>query len=279
MRSSIILSTYNQPDWLRKVIYGYSAQTYCDFELIIADDGSGPETKACIDEMRSLCSFPMKHVWQEDDGFQKTRILNKALREVETDYVVFSDGDCVPRWDFLEAHMRLARPGHYLSGGYCKLPMRTSHAIEPQHIASREAFRPRWMARNGHARALVSLKLNARGSVARFLNRASRTRTTWNGHNASGWYADILAVNGFDERMQYGGEDWEMGLRLVNRDLQGIRIRYSAICVHLDHPRGYVTAESHAKNERIGLETIASGTDWTRYGIAKGDRSAASPSV
>ena len=43
---SIIISTYNAVDWLKKTLWGYAFQTFKDFEIIIADDGSDAQTKA-----------------------------------------------------------------------------------------------------------------------------------------------------------------------------------------------------------------------------------------
>ena len=45
---SVIISTYNKPHFLEKVLTGYCFQTFNDFEIIIADDGSSNETKACL---------------------------------------------------------------------------------------------------------------------------------------------------------------------------------------------------------------------------------------
>merc|ERR1712070_325953 len=99
-----IISTYNSEAWLEKVLWGYQRQTFKDFEMIIADDGSNPTTKALIDTLNSSSDFDIIHVWQEDNGFQKSQILNKAIESCNTSYIVMSDGDCIPRADFLEAH-------------------------------------------------------------------------------------------------------------------------------------------------------------------------------
>ncbi len=101
------------------------------------------------------------------------------------------------------------------------------------------------------------------------LNTITTTRPTWNGHNASGWLTDILAANGFDERMQYGGQDREFGERLENSGIRGKQIRYSAICVHLEHPRAYKTADSIQKNLSIRKYTRHKNIKRTPYGIVK----------
>jgi hypothetical protein len=93
------------------------------------------------------------------------------------------------------------------------------------------------------------------------------TKPTWNGHNASGWKADLISVNGFNEEMQYGGEDRELGERLVNMKLLPKQIRYSAFCLHLDHERGYVSEEIWNKNDAIRADTKANKTIKTSSGI------------
>ena len=99
------------------------------------------------------------------------------------------------------------------------------------------------------------------------LNAITFTKPTWNGHNASGWKSDLLAVNGFNEEMQYGGEDRELGERLFNLGLKSKQIRYSAICVHLDHARGYVSEEVWKKNNDIRAFTKANKVIKTTSGI------------
>ena len=73
--ASVIISTYNQPLWLEKVLWGYEAQNCLDFEIIIADDGSGIETREVINTFKSKSQLKINHVWHEDNGFQKTKIL------------------------------------------------------------------------------------------------------------------------------------------------------------------------------------------------------------
>ena len=77
--TSIIISTYNSPEWLAKVLHGYNNQTYRLFEIVIADDGSKQETIDLIEEIRKEVFYPIVHVWHEDNGFQKSQILNKAI--------------------------------------------------------------------------------------------------------------------------------------------------------------------------------------------------------
>jgi glycosyltransferase involved in cell wall biosynthesis len=249
MKASVIMSTYNAEEWLEKVIGGFSVQTESDFEIIIADDGSGPKTRELIEKLRTEVKMPVVHVWQEDNGFQKTQILNKAIVASSSDYLIFTDGDCIPRADFVATHLAKREKGYFLSGGYFKLPMDISKAITREDIIAQKCFNASWLKEQGLKSG--TLKLTAKGFVESLLNFITPTKATWNGHNASAYKSDIIAVNGFNQEMRYGGEDREMGERLFNSGLRAKQIRYSAICVHLDHARGYVNPEMWKKNNDI----------------------------
>src|SRR5690606_29235260 len=265
---SVIISTYNAFDWLEKTLTGYEVQTFTDFEIIIADDGSNEETVQKILDFIMNSPLKITHVWHEDDGFQKTRILNKALLKCKGDYIVMSDGDCIPRRDFIEVHNQYKKQGYFLSGGYFKLPMETSRAISREDIVNQHCFDIAWLKAHGLiSEGFKSNKITSRGLKAKLLNTLTPTTASWNGHNSSGWKNDILAINGFDERMQYGGEDREMGERLINAGIKPMQIRYSAICVHLDHARGYINQEALEVNKKIRRETKRTKKTKTDYGI------------
>ena len=266
---SIIISTYNSPDWLAKVIFGYNTQSYRNFEMVIADDGSNDKTKQLIDSLREEVFFPIIHVWHEDRGFQKSEILNKAILKCNTDYILMSDGDCIPQTDFVEEHIKYREEGYFLSGGYYKLPMDLSKKIDKEIIYSGDCFDVNWLKKNGIKASFKNNKIDTSGFKSWLLNRLTPTNPSWNGHNASGWKDDILAINGFDERMQYGGQDRELGERLVNLGIKPKQIRYSTVCLHLDHPRGYAVKESIEKNKLIRKETRDQKKKWTDFGIVK----------
>ena len=257
MKTTVIFTTYNQPAWLEKVLWGFFEQSRKDFEIVIADDGSTMETAQLIERMRAESSVSIRHVWQPDDGFQKCRILNKAIVESAGDYLIFTDGDCIPRDDFIEQHIHHAAPNQYLSGGYFKLPMDISKAINRDDVRHQRPFSPAWLKAQGMKVGLRGLKISARGFTSLVLNQVIPVKATWNGHNSSCFKELIYRVNGFNELMQYGGQDVEFGLRLKHIGVQPKRIRFSTIGVHLDHSRGYVTEamrENSAKEIRKTLD-------------------------
>jgi len=267
MKTSIVFTTYNSPNWLEKVLWGFFEQTATNFEIIIADDGSRDDTRELIEKMQKETSITIKHVWQEDDGFQKCRIMNKAILAAEGEYMIFTDGDCIPRKDFVEQHLQLSEPNTYLSGGYFKLPMDISQSITREDITSQHAFEVDWLISMGMKKTHKMMKLTASGAWANFLNKISPARPTWNGHSASCYKKHILAVNGFEETMQYGGQDCEFGDRLVNYGLKAKRIRYSAVCVHLDHKRGYITPEMLANSKSVRMDTKKNKVIRARVGL------------
>lgn len=264
---SVILTTYNAPKWLEKVLWGYACQSHRAFELVLADDGSGQATYECVDRMREQTGLRIRHVWHEDRGFRKCAILNRAICASRGDYLVFSDGDCIPRSDFLAQHHRFAEPGRFLSGGYYKLPLSISRAIDVDDIRSGRAFRYRWLRRQGLPLSHRCVRLLAGETSAAWLERLTTTRPTWNGNNASGWTEDVLRVNGFDERMRYGGLDRELGERLENSGIRGKQVRFHAICLHLDHPRGYANADDWKRNDDIRKSTRCVKRTRTEHGI------------
>ena len=264
---SVIISTYNSPKWLQKVLWSFEQQTFKDFEVVIADDGSGEDTKTLIDSMSSQVSYPIQHIWHEDRGFQKTIFLNKATVASKGNYLVYTDGDCIARADFLEVHAKRRESGYFLSGGYFKLPMSISKLISENDIISQRCFDITWLKSNGLKSSFKNIKITAKGLKQTLLNALTPTTATWNGHNSSGFKSDIIAANGFDERMQYGGEDRELGERLFNAGIKAKQIRYSAICLHLDHERGYVKPEMIEKNLKIRATTKQEKLTQTAFGI------------
>jgi glycosyltransferase involved in cell wall biosynthesis len=251
MRLSVIFTTYNQPAWLEKVLWGFEAQTFRDFEIVIADDGSDAPTREVIDRLRGDVTYPIEHVFQPHDGFGKCRILNKAVARASGVYCFFTDGDCVPRADLLAVHAKHARRGSFLSGGYLKLPMVTSELITREDITEGRATDYRWLRRHGVPASRQLARLRWKGVLATLLDVLTPTIASFNGHNASVWRDDLIAVNGFDERLQWGGLDREIGERLENAGIRGRQFRHRALVVHLDHPRSYKTAEGIAANRAI----------------------------
>ncbi|MCX5939988.1 MAG: glycosyltransferase [Cyanobium sp. LacPavin_0818_WC50_MAG_67_9] len=253
---SVIISTYNSPRWLELVLYGYFLQEFCGkFEILIADDGSTAETSSVLQGLSAISPCPIRHIWQPDDGFQKCRILNKAIAASKGRILVFTDGDCVPQPNMLQVHADRCKKASFLTGGYLKLPQSLSNAITARDVEAGHLFRATWLVRKGFRPLAKLFKLVLPSPLDRLANVLTPTKRTWNGHNSSCFREDAIAINGFNELIQYGGQDVEFGCRLNHAGVRGRHLRFSTIPVHLYHGHGYVKPGMLERSAAQRLET------------------------
>lgn len=269
MKISVIVSTYQQPWALERVLWGYACQTRPGFELVVADDGSGPETAEAIARVSGATGLRAVHVRHEDRGFRKCEILNRAIAASTGEYLVFSDGDCIPRRDFVEVHESLAAPGRFVSGGYLKVPQRVSDCIGIEEIRSGRFAELGWLWARGWRPGRRALRVLRNRTLARGLDAITPTRTQFGGHNASTWRTAIEQVNGFEMEMGYGGLDLALGMRLRNLGLRGRQARFRAVCVHLHHERPYKDPEIVRRNREIIDRILREGEVRARAGLAE----------
>jgi glycosyltransferase involved in cell wall biosynthesis len=267
LKVTVIISTYNKTDWLEKVLWGYALQTYKNLEVMIADDGSDDKTLALINEFRKNYPFPLRHIWHEDKGYMRQTILNEAILAAKGDYIIMTDGDCIPKKDFVETHTELAQKGHFLSGGYCKLSLNLSEKLSKEMIENGICFDFKWLRTQEKLGLSNTLKFGSGKKMSKILDKFTPTNPTFNNCNSSGWRSDFIAINGYDERMQYGGPDRDFGERLENAGISGLQIRHRAITLHLDHPRGYKNQASIDKNLAIRAFHKKNKIIETSYGI------------
>lgn len=269
MRLSVIVSTYNKPRDLERVLWGYAVQTRRDFELLVADDGSGPETAAAIDRVRAEAGLEIVHVWHEDRGFRKSEIMNRAIVAAGGDSLLFTDGDSIPRADLVATHRALAEPDTYLAGGYLKLSPEVSDAITPGDVRAGRFVDLGWLRAQGWRPGRRALRLVRWRVLAAALDRMTPTQPLFAGNNASVSAEAMVAVNGFDMEMGYGGLDRAVGYRLMNLGIRGKQVRHRAVAMHLHHDRPYKRPEVMQRNREI-LESIRrDGETRARQGLAE----------
>lgn len=264
MHIAVIVTTYNRTDALGSVLNGYLAQTDQDFELIVADDGSTDATREVIDSYRSKAHFPIRHVWQEDLGFRPSAIRNRAIAATDSEYIVFTDGDCVPAREFVARHRKLMEQGYFLSGNRILLSESFTRRVLENQTPIHE-----W----GIARWLVS---RFRGQINRFLPLVSlpgewrkNSPDKWEGVktcNLSVWMNDLKNINGFDESYTgWGLEDSDLVIRLLRAGVKHKSARFSSPVFHLWHPDN---DRSHlAENDRMLTALIASDSIRAKTGL------------
>jgi glycosyltransferase involved in cell wall biosynthesis len=266
---SVIVSTYNRPGYLERVLRGYAAQTDPRFELVIADDGSGPETIELIGRVRAERKLSILHVWHEHHGFRKSLILNRSIEAARGNYLLFTDGDCVPRHDLIDVHRRIARPGRYVSGGYLKLPPHVTSAIELSDVDSGRITELSWLRSRGWKPGRRALRMIRSQRISALLDLITPTPADFQGNNASTWRDALYRVNGFETEMGYGGLDQALGYRLQNAGIKGIQARHRAVTMHLHHDRPYRDAAVVKKNREIMSRIRKNGESRARRGLAE----------
>jgi glycosyltransferase involved in cell wall biosynthesis len=235
---SVVVTTYQWPGALDAVLRGFAEQSDSGFEVVVADDGSGHETAAVVDRWRDAFADRLVHVWQPDEGFRLARARNLGAAAARGGHLVFVDGDCIPRREFVGAIRRAALPGWFLAGKRVQLSAELSRAVVQKRLPI-----SRWYA--------ATLFLRARGEIAPWQNLTPRDRRRpWRSSlpdfephgNEYGFLtavarSDFERVNGFDLRfVGWGDQDVDLAVRL--RRL-GLRCGYagpSATLLHLWHP-------------------------------------------
>lgn len=251
---SVIVTTYQWPEALGAVLEGLGAQEDRDFEVIVADDGSGSPTRELVEEasQRGPLAGRVKHAWQEDDGFRAARCRNLAASMAEGSVLVLLDGDCIPRPDFVAAHRR-CRPGLALRGSRCLLGEAATRDALRDSIALARFDHLQWASwwRRGRVNRLPWFA----GTPVPFLGR----RLSWKSFrtcNASVHRSDFEAIDGFDHAFQgWGYEDSDLAIRLQSA---GVVIRGAtpaAAVIHLWHDEQDRTLEGE---NRARLEEVRS---------------------
>lgn len=273
MRSELIVATYENPRALGLCLASVARQRVMTDGICVADDGSGPETKAVVDAFAAAHPrVPVRHVWHEDRGFEKCAILNMAIASSEVEFLVFIDGDVLIHPRFVGRHLEMARPGRFSTGSLIRLDAAATAEVTPEMVARAEVFDRGWLrAHRAIDRFGTWLKtMPFPVPVMAALDRLTPVQRALCGANASLFRADALKVNGYDETMKYGGEDKEFGIRLANAGVRGQHLRYTAPLVHLDHPRGYADPALMRKQKERVREVRRTGRSWTPDGIVKG---------
>ena len=233
---SILLATYNWPQALKLCLESLATQTDPDFEIIIADDGSTESTKYLIESFRDSHPASITHLWQEDQGFQKTKILNKAIAAAHGDYLIFLDGDCIVQPDFVAMHRKLAQKGYLVTGSRVLLNQSLTTKLLTWSNWSFARFTENLISKrlSGSINKYWSLKIKLGNGSWRVYKQFEWRRIK--GCNMACWKADAEAINGFDETMTgWGHEDADFIFRLQRHHIIRKSGSWSTEVLHLFH--------------------------------------------
>jgi len=258
MHIAVIVTTYNRPDALAAVLEGLLAQNDRDFEVLVADDGSTTDTAQVVRQYQARAKFPLNHVWQEDDGFRAAAIRNRALAATQADYIIFTDGDCIPPIDFVAQQRKLSEPGCFLSGNRLLLSQEFTQQVLAEKTPVHLWRFGDWLRayRQGHISRLLPL---LRLPDIAWMRKLSPRR--WQGAktcNLSAFRTDLLRVNGLDESYTgWGQEDSDLVVRLIRAGLICKSARFSAPVLHLWHKEN---DRSHLEENQRRLQEVLNAT-------------------
>lgn len=258
-KSALIISTYNWPEALRLCLLSVKEQSVLPDEVIIADDGSTGQTAEVIDAMRPVFPVPLTHIWQEDEGFQLSKIRNKAIATSSSDYIIQVDGDLILHRHFIKDHLALSKRGTFVAG---------SRVLMDKELSKKLLYR-----QQGRVAPFQS-------GLGNFTNRFS---ITWlsrymadrykpndifalRGCNMAFWREDLLRVNGYNEVFHgWGREDNEIAVRLFNSGLRKRAAKFGGVVFHIYHPEA--DRGGCCKNEVYLTDALLNKTVYCSHGL------------
>ena len=225
---TLVVNTFNQPEYLARVLAALPRQMSDSDQVVLADDGSEAPTKEVFKQWSSKQKFHTAHVWQKNEGFRRARILNLAIAASRSDYIVFLDGDTVPHPRFIADHRATAKRGFFAQG----------------HRALVEQKAAEWFGKGDfypeRRRAILQNQISGLKNSFRWpfaIRKIKGHLRGIRGCNLGIWRDDLVRVNGYNEAFTgWGREDSELAVRLMNNGIQRLDLRGRALCFHLWHP-------------------------------------------
>ncbi len=246
----LVINTYNAPERLDAVLRWLAAGSKRPDEILVADDGSTDTTRDLVASWRhKMPLWRLKHIWQEDSGYRRSRILNMAIAQSGADYLIFIDGDCLPFRHFISDHHKLAERGAFVQGRRCFVPQ--------SNVANLLAGKTTIM------RLLLSHQLDGAFKAIRWPMPVIKRNQKLHGIlgcNLGIWRDDLLTVNGFDESFEgWGVEDSDLAARLYHHGLVRKFVYGRGQLAHLDHdelPRDRYDANKQKLQETLDAKRV-----------------------
>ena len=263
---SVIVTTYNREDALDAVLRSLARQSDQDFEVVVADDGSKPATAERVAAWKDKIGQRLEHVWHEDRGFRAAEIRNRAILASRGAYVIFLDGDCIARPDFVATHRRLAEPGWFVTGNRILFSPELTAQVLREKLAPERWSLARFVAqrlRGGINRISALLRLPL-GPLRRLRQKAWRGARS---ANLAVWRSDLTKVDGFDaDYSGWGKEDSDIIVRLLRAGVRRKDGVFATGVLHLWHPEA--ERDRLAENERKLSDIIASDEIRAQRGLS-----------
>lgn len=256
---TLVTPTYNWPEALELLLLSVLNQSVLPNEVIIADDGSRQETKQLIERFQKIFPIPLNHIWHEDNGFQKSKILNKAIAIAKYDYIIQIDGDIIINKNFIKDHLTHSRNGQFLFGARVNIK---KNFLE-------DLFKKKKIHFNFFSKGIKKRFRTIRIPIySNFIKQNHNISSKLRGCNMSFWKNDIIKINGYNEKfVGWGCEDYELGYRLHKSGVLGKRLKFAAIEYHIYHDEN--NKSNTANNGLVQKETFEKKLIFINDGIDK----------
>ncbi|MBZ9779159.1 glycosyltransferase family 2 protein [Psychroflexus sp. CAK8W] len=256
-KCSLVTPTYNWPEALELLLKSILNQSHPPDEVIIADDGSSSETKELIQNFQKTFPVPLIHIWHEDKGNRKPRIMNKAIAKAKHEYIIEIDGDIIMNKYFVEDHLRFSEAGLYLFGS---------------RVNIQKEFLGKLFQNQKLGFHFFSKGIQKRGRTLRFpfltnqIKPVEKRSRKLRGCNMSFWRKDFIKINGFNENLVgWGIDDSEMTQRLHNVGIKGKRLKFAGVAYHIYHKE---QSKSHIEiNQEIEKQTTEKKLIYAEKGV------------
>jgi glycosyltransferase involved in cell wall biosynthesis len=273
---SLVIAVYKNINALHLILQSLDNQSFKAFEVIVAEDNNGSDMAQFIEKAKQQYPFPIKHIAQPDNGFQKDKALNKAVAAAAADYIVFIDGDCILHKHFLKQHFLNKEEGIALYGRRVMLSERLTQQLNTEGVRFIDGVTSSHPV-NSHILnfskkiSLYNLLINRCKRIdcalyLPFLPSKIHTKPSIWGCNWSIHKKELIAVNGFDEDyIKPGcGEDTDIEWRLLKTGIRLKKIKFKAVQYHLHHVENYADT---VENEGIMKQKQDIGEVFCRKGI------------
>lgn len=242
MKISLIVAVYKDFQALNLILEQAAKQTYDNFEIVIAEDAISQDIPELVSKFSHI---DIVHCSQEDLGIRKMRSINNAIRASTGDYLIFTDGDCIPAPDFFECHAKMATRGTILSGRRTNLGPGFSTRIRQGNLDTAELanrylrYYPQvaWDGKEGHAETGLCFKPD--GWIFQTFFAKSKRSTSLLGCHFSCFREDMYFINGFDE--SYGetalGDDTDIEWRFRAAGFELKSVKHATTVFHLYHEK------------------------------------------
>ena len=237
-RISVILSSYNRPDLLRKSLLSLNMQTVLPYEVIITDDGSKVDIPVKLNNLISILNFKLKYIWQPDKGFRLSKSRNNAIREVAGDYVIFMDQDIIHTRGYIETYKKNMRANEFLTAFLVLLSKEQSDKVSEESIINGEYLNIITK------RQLETISKQYLKDTFYYYQRKLILKNDYRPKVRGGYFGlhkkHIIEINGFDENyVGWGWEDDDFGRRLYKNNVIGRTVFKNEFPIHLYHPENH----------------------------------------